>query len=31
MLYGGIPGLINEPTAERKRTYLKNLLYKITL
>lgn len=25
MLYGGMPGLINEPTAERKRTYLKNL------
>ena len=25
MLYGGMPGLINEPTAERKRSYLKNL------
>ena len=25
MLYGGMPGLINEPTAERKRFYLKNL------
>ena len=25
MLYGGMPGLINEPTAERKRAYLKNL------
>lgn len=25
MLYGGMPGLINEPTAERKRLYLKNL------
>ncbi len=25
MLYGGMPGLINEPTNERKRTYLKNL------
>lgn len=25
MLYGGMPGLINEPTAERKRVYLKNL------
>ena len=25
MLYGGMPGLINEPTVERKRAYLKNL------
>lgn len=25
MLYGGMPGLINEPTPERKRAYLKNL------
>ena len=25
MLYGGMPGLINEPTTERKRAYLKNL------
>lgn len=25
MLYGGMPGLINESTAEQKRTYLKNL------
>ena len=25
MLYGGMPGLINEPTAERKMAYLKNL------
>ena len=25
MLYGGMPGLINEPTTERKRVYLKNL------
>lgn len=25
MLYGGMPGLINEPTVERKKTYLKNL------
>ena len=25
MLFGGMPGLINEPTPERKRTYLKNL------
>lgn len=25
MLYGGMPGLINEPTAERKRAYLKSL------
>lgn len=25
MLYGGMPGLNNEPTAERKRSYLKNL------
>ena len=25
MLYGGMPGLINEPTAERKRSYLNNL------
>lgn len=25
MLYGGMPGLINEPTAEQKRSYLKNL------
>ena len=25
MLYGGMPGLINEPTVERKREYLKNL------
>lgn len=25
MLYGGMPGLINEPTVERKRAYLKKL------
>ncbi len=25
MLYGGMPGLITEPTAERKKEYLKNL------
>ena len=25
MIYGGMPGLINEPTPERKRAYLKNL------
>jgi predicted AAA+ superfamily ATPase len=25
MLYGGMPGLVNEPTPERKRAYLKNL------
>ncbi len=25
MLYGGMPGLINETTAERKKAYLKNL------
>ena len=25
LLYGGMPGLINEPTPERKRAYLKNL------
>ncbi len=25
MLYGGMPGLITEPTAQRKRMYLKNL------
>lgn len=25
MLYGGMPGLVNEPTVERKRSYLKNL------
>lgn len=29
MLYGGMPGLILEPTAERKRTYLQNLLQEI--
>ena len=25
MLYGGMPGLVNEPTPERKRAYLKDL------
>lgn len=29
MLYGGMPGLITEPTAERKRAYLKNLFEEI--
>ena len=29
MLYGGMPGLINEPTAERKKEYLKNLYEEI--
>ncbi len=29
MLYGGMPGLIVEPTEERKRAYLKNLFYEI--
>ncbi len=29
MLYGGMPGLIIEPTAERKRAYLKNLFDEI--
>lgn len=29
MLYGGMPGLINEPTPERKRAYLKNLFDEI--
>lgn len=29
MLYGGMPGLIAEPTEERKRAYLKNLFEEI--
>lgn len=29
MLYGGMPGLIAEPTVERKRAYLKNLFEEI--
>lgn len=29
LLYGGMPGLILEPTAERKRAYLKNLFDEI--
>ena len=29
MLYGGMPGLIVEPTEERKREYLKNLIEEI--
>ncbi len=29
MLYGGMPGLISEPTTERKRAYLKNLIEEI--
>jgi len=29
VIYGGMPGLILEPTAERKRTYLKNLFEEI--